>query len=208
MGMFDSFLIDHAGKTRYVQTKRFTNELNHYRPGDLVDGAPPGVRVFFIRMQWDAQGELRYTDETGGDPVTFFIVLVNAIFTASEVKETPLDDAAIRQHLDALKTRWSDTAYCMARWGEFLTARQMETALLSRRIASAQRLIDYAQKTEEEKARDRSHPLPLYWEEEKRLDQGENVLDVLRGVLDAGGGGQFWSHYPHPVADGLDDYRL
>jgi hypothetical protein len=205
MGMFDSFLIDHAGKTHEVQTKRFVNLLNFYRPGDLVDGAPPGVRVYFIRMQWNAQGRLVYTDEAGNQPVTFFIVLVNAIFTASEVLEAQLDDAAIRQHLDDLKTRWSDTAHCMARWGEFLAARQEENALLGSRIAVAKRLIDYAQKPEEEKAQRRR--FPLFREEEKRLDQGENVLDILREILDSDTDGRLWSQAPR-IADGLDDYRL
>jgi len=205
MGMFDTFLIDYAGKTREVQTKRFSNALDTYRPGDLVDGAPPGVRVYFIRTQWDEHGRLSYTDAGGNHPVAIFVVLVNGIFTASEVLESHLEDAEIRQRIDDLKTLWSDTARCMARWGEFLVMRQTEATLLTSRIAAAKHLIDYAKKTEEEKAQYRRFSFAS--EEAQRIDQGENVLDVLRTVLDAESTGRLWSQVPC-IADALDEFRL
>jgi hypothetical protein len=50
MGMFDSLYIELDGQELEVQTKRFDCGLGSYRVGDWIDGAPPGIRVYFDNL--------------------------------------------------------------------------------------------------------------------------------------------------------------
>ncbi|HRP97809.1 MAG TPA: hypothetical protein PL143_16330 [Rhodocyclaceae bacterium] len=81
MGMFDSLIVDLDGRDLEVQTKRFDCVLGRYRVGDWVQGAPPGVRVYFDRLDLDDAGRLVYgANALAAQSLTLFIVLVQGVF--------------------------------------------------------------------------------------------------------------------------------
>lgn len=211
MGMFDTFLLQHNGQAIELQTKRFNNNLDYWQLGDVVDGAPSGIRVFFDQQWIAANGKLLYGEAADARPLVIFIVLVNAVFTASECIESTLDDEQIARHIDTLRAHWSDTARTMAVWAQRLNERQIEVATLNNRIARANRLIDYSRRSRDERMNDHSLFLALKRDEEHRLDQSENLLDDLRDVLQDVLSGHSQDHFAPTLAQPaalLDEFRL
>ena len=111
MGMFDSLYIELDGRETEVQTKRFDCALARYRLGDCVDGATPGVRVYFDELDLDAGGNLVYgrSDEAGRS-LALFVVLAHGVFVEYSVSEGRLGPPAIQERIAQLRERWSDSA--------------------------------------------------------------------------------------------------
>lgn len=205
MGMFDSFLIDWDHHTVELQTKRFENVLERYRLGDVVAGAPAGVRVLFDVIRLDAAGRTLFRDEPEGVVHTVFLVLVHTVFTDYEVVLGEPPPTGIAARLAELKAAWSDTARVLSRWTELLGQRQRVNADLERRVRIALAAIDYAQQprpAEGAPARPRLFPRA----EEERIDRGEDPLAVLRSVLEAKVDDTWARGLRQP--DALDEFRL
>jgi hypothetical protein len=205
MGMFDSFLIDWDDHAVELQTKRFENVLERYRLGDVVAGAPAGVRVLFDVVRLDASGRTLFGDEPEGVVHTVFLVLVHTVFTDYEVVLGEPPPAGIAARLEELKATWSDTARVLSRWTVFLGQRQRENADLERRVQRALVTIEYAQEprpAEGAPARPRLFPRA----EEERIDRGEDALVVLRSVLEAKVDDPWAPGLRQP--DPLDEFRL
>lgn len=206
MGMFDSLMIQIDGHPVELQTKRFDQTLTRLRPGDVVSGALPSIRIFFDRLRLDERHFVVYADTPNTRRYTLFIVLAHCVFTAYEVEEGELEDAAIQQRVDALKATWSDSARVMARWAEFLGERQHEVASLQSRITHTLSLIDYARQPHTDTTSAASRLFPRHKDEE-RLDGGENVLDVLHAALKDNI--PDWPSSARPrITDALDEFHL
>ena len=96
MGMFDSLSIELDGREIAIQTKRFDCALEHYRVGDWIGGAPPGVRVYFDVLRLDAEGRQDYrTDAEPARTLTLFFVLAYGVFVEYQVRDGALAAAAI-----------------------------------------------------------------------------------------------------------------
>lgn len=206
MGLFDSFLIQIDGHPVELQTKRFYCDLARWRLGDVVAGAPAGIRVFFDRLRLDAAYRVEYSDTAEASPCTVFVVLVHSVFTACEVVHGDLDPTAIQQRIETLQTTWRDTARVMTTWAEFLGQRQDEAARQQWRIDHALSLIDHARRP---RGAGDAHGFlqALRSEEEKCLESGEDVLDVLRSALVTDFSRPFDSSAA-VFADILDEFRL
>lgn len=205
MGMFDAFLIDCDNHTVELQTKRFDSVLERYRLGDVVAGAPAGVRVLFDVFRLDASGRQLYGDDPEAIVHTAFLVLAHTVFTDYEVVPGELPAAAIAARLEELKAAWSDSARVLSRWTEFLAHRQRENAQLERRIWTAVATIDYVRRprpAEDAPARPRWLKRP----EEERIDRGEDPLAVLRSALEAEVDGAPAQGVQQP--DPLEEFRL
>lgn len=206
MGMFDSFMIQIDGHPVEVQTKRFDQSLAQLRPGDVVSGALPGVRVYFDRLRLDAHHRVVYADTAEGRHYTLFIVLVNSVFTTYEVVDGDLEAAVIQQRIDSLKATWNDSARVMAQWVEFLSERQHAVADLQSRIHHTLSLIDYARRPRTEAALVESQLFPRRKDEE-RIDNGEDLLDVLHSAL-KNAAPESWLGGTPRIVDALDEFRL
>lgn len=211
MGMFDSFLLQIDGHPLALQTKRFQQNLDQWCLGDVVDGAPSGIRVYFERQWLGADYTPHYAEIADTRPVIIFIVLVNAVFTACESVQTALEDDEIIRHIETLRTQWSDTARTMACWAQRLNERQNEIAALKHRIYRASSLIDYSRQSEDERMNSNSFLLDLKQDEEHRIDKSKNLLndlrDILQDTLNSSSPHRF-SAAPAQPASILDEFRL
>ena len=63
MGMFDSFYVEVDSQPMELQSKRFSCVLGDYQRGDFVDGAMPGVHVFFVPISLDEHGKRIYGEK-------------------------------------------------------------------------------------------------------------------------------------------------
>lgn len=182
MGMFDSFLIDIDGRTHELQTKRFACELNTARLGEVLGGAPAGVQAYFHRGRLTEQGWLDYDVATEDCTLVIYIVLVHGVFTACEIARDGFEDTAVLQRLAELKTHWSDSGRVLATWAEFIARSQAERNELHGRIQSALSVIDYARATRSDRTENKLRDA-FKCEPEKRIDQGENIVDVVQACL-------------------------
>lgn len=205
MGMFDSLIIEIHGHAVEIQTKRFDCVLQHYHPGDVVSGAPAGVRVYFDSLRIDENYQHVYGDEreTPTRSFTVFVVLVQGVFTDYRIVEGTVD--AAEKHIEALKVEWSDSARLIARWLVFMEKRQNENRRLRGRVENTLRVLDYARRLRSGDDLTESGLLFKH-EEEKRLDQGEDALDVIQSMLE----GEYsdFMEATATIKDPLDAYRL
>lgn len=201
MGMYDSFHTSIDGHDVEVQTKRFDKVLGRYRPGDVVSGAPAGVRVYFDNLKLDEDNRMIHGEDTGRH-FTVFIVLVHGVFTEYQAVEGEEPD--IVRRIEELIQQWSDTARIITRWLEFLEVRQNENRRLRAGVERILTVIDRIRRRDsgEEPPGHRS----FMREEEERLERGDDVLDVLQSVLE----GEFVASTSAAGTkpDPLDEHRL
>lgn len=181
MGMFDTFLVPVQGHLVEVQTKRFDCVLGEYRYGDVVAGAPGGIRVYFDQVRLDEDYQPIY-GQPGGKPWTLFVVLVEGVYTDSHA-EPGDENIDVAAHIEALKRHWSDSHRVLTRWVEFLQSRQVECRRLHTTLNDALALIESARRLRA--GEDLSRRFVPLLTEVQRLQQGEDVLDVLESVLKA-----------------------
>ena len=206
MGMFDSLSIELDGREIAIQTKRFDCALEHYRVGEWIGGAPPGVRVYFDFLRLDAEGRQDYrTDAEPARTLTLFFFLAYGVFVEYQVRDGALAADAIEGSLTELKERWSDSARLLGFLAEALRAKQQEGARLGARLARVSSVVESARRL---RAGETLGGLfGLIHEEERKLADGEDPLEVVAWVLgdeDAGWG--LWGKGTRP--DPLDEYRL
>ena len=207
MGMFDSLMVKINEREVELQTKRFENMLGRYHPGDAVCGAPGGIGIYFDVVELDANGKHAYQDEEIATHHTVFVVLVHGIFTEYEVMDGAWEREAIERRVCELKDLWGDTARVTLRWIEFLRNAQDEKARLHGCINRSLSVIDHARRLRAGEDMSGKFSALFKREEEKRLDAGEEVLDVLESVLKKPEASRFW-WCSQQERDALEDYRL
>ena len=207
MGMFDSLMVKINDRDIELQTKRFENMLGRYHPGDAVCGAPGGIGIYFDAVELDADGRHAYEEDKIAARYTVFVVLVHGIFTEYEVMDGAWEREAIERRVCELKDLWSDTARVTLRWIEFLRDAQDEKARLRGCINRSLSVIDHARRLRAGEDMSGKFAALFVREEEKRLDAGEEVLDVLESVLKKPEAGRFWG-CSQQERDALEDYRL
>jgi hypothetical protein len=207
MGMFDSLYVAIDGKETEVQTKRFDRVLARYRIGDSIDGAAPGVRVYFDELGLDAGGRLVYgRADDAARPLTLFVVLAHGVFVEYHVSERRLDPPAIQERIRALSERWSDSARLVDFLVGILRDKQRAIQRLERRIHRATGTIASARRLRAgEELKDRFR---LTHEEDERLTRGDDPLDVVEWVLGRDEDAWGWSSRARTDVDPLADYRL
>jgi uncharacterized coiled-coil protein SlyX len=207
MGMFDSLYIDLDGTEREVQTKRFDCSLSAYRLGDCIDGARPGVWVYFDELDIDAAGKLVYgRSDSAVRSFTLFVVLVNGIFVEYSISDGRLEQVAIEQRIRELRERWSDSA----RVTDFLVGvvrdKQQVIERLHARIAHAGAAIASARRLRA--GEELKGVFGLMREEDQRLTRGDDPLDVVDWALGCDTYGWGFRSGAGATADPLEDYRL
>jgi len=206
MSMFDSFYAEVDGHQVVLQSKRFSCGLGHYHRGDFVDGAMPGVQVFFVPIGLDEHGKRFYGEGPAGSrQKTVFIVLVEGIFVEDQAHDGDLDNAAILTITQQLKERWSDSARSLTFMSEALRQRQQRLALLEGRVAQVKSIIATARRLREGETLDRR--FDLIWEENQKLNAGEDPLEVIAWALEEQGG-RGWPISEYTLADPLAELRL
>jgi hypothetical protein len=207
MGMFDSLYIALDGRETEVQTKRFDCALARYRLGDCIDGAAPGVRVYFDERDLDASGNRVYgrSDEAARS-LTLFVVFVHGVFVEYSVSEGRLGPSAIQERIRELRERWSDSARLVDFLVGVVRDKQQVIARLNRRISRVTATIASARKLragEELKGLFR-----LVHEQDQRLTRGADPLDVVEWALGSDGLAWGLGSGAGASADPLADYRL
>lgn len=206
MGMFDSLSIELDGREIAIQTKRFDCALEHYRVGDWIGGAPPGVRVYFDVLHLDAEGRPHYhTDAEPTRTLTLFFVLAYSVFVEYRVCEGVLAADAIERTLTELRERWSDSARLLGFLADALRGKQREGARLRARLARVSSVVESARRLRAGETL--GGVLGLIHEEERKLADGEEPLEVVAWALgDEAAGWGLWGDGTRP--DPLDEYRL
>ncbi|MFZ0788031.1 MAG: hypothetical protein WAM94_00200 [Chromatiaceae bacterium] len=207
MGMFDSLYVVLDGKETEVQTKRFDCALASYRLGDCVDGATPGVRVYFDLLDIDASGKLIYgrSDEAVRS-LTLFIVIAHGVFVEYSVSDGRLEPPAIHERIRELRDRWRDSARLVDFLVGVVRDKQQAIERLNGRIARATTTIASARRL---RAGEQLTDLfGLVHEQDQRLTRGDDLLDVVEWAL--GSDALAWGlrSGAGASADSLADYRL
>ena len=206
MGMFDSLYIELDGQQLEVQTKRFDCGLGVYRFGDWIDGAPPGIRVYFDSLTFDETGKRVYQPPAEASrSLTLFVVLAHAVFVEYQLSDGHLAPEAIEHSIRELRARWSDSARLVGFLTESVRKKQQTVAQLNGRIARVSSVLASARRLQ---AGEQPGRLPgLIREEERKLASGEPLLDVMEWVLsDESPGWGRWEVGATP--DPLAEYRL
>jgi hypothetical protein len=207
MGMFDSLYVVLDGKETEIQTKRFDCALASYRLGDCVDGATPGLRVYFDPLDIDASGKLIYgrSDETVRS-LTLFVVLAHGVFVEYSVSDGRLEPPAIHERIRELRERWSDSARLVDFLVGVVRDKQQAVARLNGRIARATTTIASARRL---RAGEQLTDLfGLVHEQDQRLTRGDDPLDVVEWALGSDAFAWGLRSGAGASADPLADYRL
>lgn len=206
MGMFDSLAIEVDGKELEVQTKRFDRVLGWYRVGDFVDGAAPGVRAYFDLLGIDDKGSIVYYPAPECARIfTLFAVFAHGVFVDYQIRDGKLAPREIERQLLELAETWQDSARLQGFLVEQLHAKQRRIETLGRQLARIDSVIKSARRLQ---AGEQLGELIIsLHEEQRKLDAGENPLDVIAWVLkdeptERGRGGA------GATTDTLEDYRL
>jgi hypothetical protein len=181
MGMFDSFLIEIEDKTIELQSKHFDSVLENYRVGDVVDGAPGGIRVYLENVGLDAEGKHVWREEEMDKHWTVLLAIAHGVFVDYEVVTGTLDKETALRRLHALQEKWEDSARLLNRLISALAEKQAKVGDLSSRIYQALDTIKEARRlpvSDEDK-----HSILRIHEHIKRLDQGDDPLDVVEWAL-------------------------
>ena len=206
MGMFDSFYVEIDGREVELQSKRFECGLDHYRHGDWVAGALPGVRIFFDLLFLDENGKLVYGEQRdGAGKKTVFIVLVEGVFVEDQVHSGELGTEAILAIQQQLRERWSDSARVLAFMGDSLRQRQQRVAFLERQLARVESIIATARRLRAGETLDKR--FDLIRGENQKLAAGEDPLEVIAWAL-AQTEARGWPCSEGALADPLAEFRL
>ena len=207
MGMFDSLYVVLDGRETEVQTKRFDGALASYRLGDRIDGAAPGVRVYFDERDLDASGNQVYgRSDEAARALTLFVVLAHGVFVEYSVSEGRLEPPAIQERIAQLRERWSDSARLVDFLVGVVRDKQQVIERLKGRINRATATIASARRLragEELKGLFR-----LVHEQDQRLTRGDDPLDVVEWALGSDELPWGWRSGAGANADPLADYRL
>jgi len=206
MGMFDSLYIELDGQELEVQTKRFDCGLGSYRVGDWIDGAPPGIRVYFDRLTFDDTGKHVYQPTAEASrALTLFVVLAHAVFVEYQLSDGHLAPDAIEHSIRDLRARWSDSARLVGFLVESVRKKQQTVEQLSGRIARVSSVLASARRLQA--GEELGGLLGLIREEDRKLASGEPLLDVVEWLLnDQTHGWERWGTGATP--DPLAEYRL
>jgi len=206
MGMFDSLCIELDGRELEIQTKRFDCALDYYRVGDCIDGAPPGIRVYFDVLHLDAKGAPVYDPAAERTrTLTLFFVLAHGVFVEHQVQDGELAAEAIEGVLTELQERWSDSARLVGFLVEALHTKELDSARLRTRLARVSSVIQSARRLRAGETL--GGVLGLIHEEDRRLSDGEDPLDVVAWVVSDETPG--WGFRGEGTrVDPLDEYRL
>ena len=207
MGMFDSLYIELDGRELEVQTKRFECVLRCYRVGDWIDGAPSGIRVYFDTLTLDETGRSVYcrSIDEAARTLTLFVVIAQAVFVEYRLREGALAPDAIEQVIRDLRERWSDSARLVEFLAESVRRKQESVERLDGQLVRVSSVLNRVRRMQAgetfDGAFDRIH------EQDRKLADGEDPLDVLEWVLSTEAAG--WGRGRlGPAPDPLDEYRL
>ncbi len=103
MGMFDSFIIQHEGIEREIQTKEFFCVMDRYRVGDVIPGADPGVQVVHDFFYLDSDGGMTWVEEEREREIHVFISIRFGVFMAYGLEEGALAPEEIERRVTALQ---------------------------------------------------------------------------------------------------------
>lgn len=182
MGMFDSLILEAKGQRLAIQSKRFARMLAEYNVGDSIEGAEPGVRVYFHHCKLDESGRLVYgADARVAISLTIFVVVAHGVFVEYQVIESTLPDEAVKNTLQGLRERWQDTARMQDLLIESLREKQAYIAQLNAQLQRVRSVLSYAAQLKTEGHID--NRFLLLHEEIKRLADGEDPLAVLDWLL-------------------------
>lgn len=207
MGMFDSFLVEIDGKQVELQSKRFDQVLARYRTGDVVSGAPTGVRVYLERVGFDAQGRHTYRDEDVVCWWTVLLVLAYGVFVDYESTEGDLETEEALRKIHGLEEEWADAARLLNRLTKSLSEKQARIGQLERQVGHARDAIEEADRIQRGAEGERHRLLPV-WGYTKRLQQGDDPMDVLAWVLGDGYRSELGDGHWRSDPDPLDEYLL
>lgn len=205
MGMFDSLCIALDGRETEIQTKRFDCVLARYRLGDCIEGAAPGVRVYFDERDLDTSGNRVYErSDEAARALTLFVVFVHGVFVEYTVSEGRLEPPAIQKRIAELRECWSDSARLVDFLVGVVRDKQQMIERLDGRIARATATITSARKLRA--GEELKGLLGLVHEQDQRLTRGDDPLDVVEWAL--GSDELAWGWRSGASADPLADYRL
>ncbi|WP_295443719.1 hypothetical protein [uncultured Thiodictyon sp.] len=205
--MFDSLYIEIDGKETEVQTKRFDCCLASYRIGDCIDGASPGVRVYFDELDIDQSGRLVYGHtEDAARSLTLFVVLIQGVFADYSLDEGRLEPKAIEQRVGELRERWADSARAIDFLVGVVMVKQQRIAALEGRIAHASTVLASARRLRA--GEELKHLFGWARETDERLIRGDDPLDVFEWALGDGASTFSFRSGRGASADPLEEYRL
>lgn len=104
MGMYDSFIIQHEGVDREIQTKEFFNVMDRYRIGDIVSGAAPGVQVLHDFFYLDQDRNMTWEDEKKDREIHVFLMFRFGVFMHYCLVEEQLTQEAIEKRVSVLQS--------------------------------------------------------------------------------------------------------
>lgn len=182
MGMFDSFMVEIEDQIVELQTKHFDCVLYHYQIGDVVGGAPGGVRVYLDKEGMDAEGKHTWRDEEVVKHWTVLLVLAHGVFVDYEIEAGELETDTTLQRIKALQDKWEDTARLLSRLIQFVSDKQNRVDDLCGRINHARSAINEARRLRTEE-NPKTHPLLRIHEYVTRLERGDDPLDVVEYTL-------------------------
>ncbi len=181
MGMFDSFMVEIEDKTIELQTKHFDSVLEHYRVGDVVGGAPGGIRVYLDTVGLDAEGKHVWRDEEMAKRWTVLLALAHGVFVDYEVEAGALDTETALRRIREVQEKWEDSARLLNRLILALSEKQARVDDLHGRINHARNAIAETRRLRAgDDDKDRRFRFHEYI---KRLDQGDDPLDVVEWTL-------------------------
>jgi hypothetical protein len=136
-----------------------------------------------------------------------FVVLARSVFADFVVVPGRATRELVEQRIAALREKWSDSSRLADRLVSSLASRQRENAALRGRIAAARHVIVEARRVR--RGEEASWPERLWIGADyvRRLEAGEDPLDVVEAALEDEGMG--WGGDVEPgVEDPLRDHRL
>ena len=103
MGMFDSFIIEHDGIEREIQTKEFFRVMDRYRVGDVIPGADPGIQIIHDFFYLDSDGGMTWVEDEREREIHVFISIRFGVFMVYQLAEGALEPQEIERRVTALQ---------------------------------------------------------------------------------------------------------
>jgi len=178
MGMFDSFIIQHEGVEREIQTKDFFNAMDRYRVGDVVRGAVPGVQVLHDYFYLDHDGTMTWKDGEKDREIHVFLTIRFGVFMNYDLVEEQLTQEAIEKRVFALQSEaMADSAKFELICIESLIQKTERIDQLSGAIHSIRRAVEATKMSEKE-----LNAAFFISEDQKRANAGE-LVEVIEEIV-------------------------
>ncbi len=178
MGMYDSFIIQHEGIEREIQTKKFDNILDCYRVGDVVFGAEPGIQIVHDYFYLDSKGIMTWQDEQKDREIQVFLIIRFSVFMHYCWVEGAMTADAIEKKVTTLQLEaLSDSAKFELICIESLKQKTARIKQQSRAIQSIAGAVNATKMTDEELKKEF-----FVSDDDKRAQAGE-LVEVIEEIV-------------------------